>query len=71
MELFVPKDLSGQAATTSLHAPCGPDAGHYWLARRLAVFSLKVRARQPRGARPRRRRPRRGLLRSRVRSREA
>ncbi len=71
MELFVLKDLAGQVAMTDRPASCGPDQGHYWLARRLAVFSLKARMKESGGSRPTRRRRGRGLLRSRVRSREA
>jgi len=71
MELFVLKDLAGQVTMTDRSNPYGPDQGHYWLARRLAVFSLRARMKEPCGSRPTRRRRGRGLLRSRARSREA
>ena len=72
MDLFVLKDLAGQSAVSDRQMPCGPQHGHYWLSRRLAVFSLKAKAQEgPGRPRPLRRRRGRGLLRLRGRRRSA
>ena len=70
MEQFVLKDLAGQTAMVERPTSCWSDHGHYWLARRLAVFSLKFRATEgERRTRRGSRRRGRTLLRARGRGR--
>jgi hypothetical protein len=60
MELYVFKDLSGQSGMASQTQPPWSSPGQPWLARRLAVMAVRVRAEQEPVRRPRRKRG--GLL---------
>jgi hypothetical protein len=60
MEMYVLKDLSGQGGMASPVQQCWSGPSQPWLARRLAVMAVRVRAEQEPIRRPRRRRG--GLL---------